>query len=181
MPSKDCAVNAVAVPSESRVAQLYETTNLADAYAVRLPEGAITDPELLARFIFSNQAAWIKPLLRLRDALVADFGIKTSTQLEKAGDKRIAIFKIYETNAHEIILGEDDSHLDFRVSVMHQTHTSTAENTQHVVLSTVVHCHNRFGRIYIALIAPFHRMIVQSLLRKAAHVGWPTAPKPRRI
>jgi hypothetical protein len=42
------------VPSESRVAQLYDTTNLADAYAVRLPEGAITDPELLARFIFSH-------------------------------------------------------------------------------------------------------------------------------
>jgi hypothetical protein len=181
MPSQDRTVNAVAVPRESRVAQLYETTNLADAYALRLPEGAIADPELLARFIFSNQAAWIKPLLRMRDALVAGFGIKTSTQLEKASDKRITIFKIYETNAHEIILGEDDSHLDFRVSVMHQIHISAAENTRHVVLSTVVHCHNRFGRIYIALIAPFHRMIVQSLLRKAAHVGWPTAPQPQRI
>jgi hypothetical protein len=38
-----------------------------------------------------------------------------------------------------------------------------------------VHCHNRLGRIYIFLIAPFHRWLVQAILRRAAHIGWPQA------
>jgi hypothetical protein len=40
-----------------------------------------------------------------------------------------------------------------------------------------VHCHNRLGRIYITLIAPFHRLVVEASLRRAARLGWPTAAK----
>lgn len=42
-----------------------------------------------------------------------------------------------------------------------------------VTLSTVVHCHNRLGRVYLFAIGPFHRLIVQSGLRRAARRGWP--------
>jgi hypothetical protein len=63
----DWSVASVALPRESRVAQAYATTDLADAYAIRLPEDAITDPELLARFLFSQQAPWAAGLMRIRD------------------------------------------------------------------------------------------------------------------
>ncbi|HEV3177687.1 MAG TPA: DUF2867 domain-containing protein [Stellaceae bacterium] len=33
---------------------------------------------------------------------------------------------------------------------------------------TVVHCHNRLGRTYLAVIAPFHRAIAQANLERAA-------------
>ena len=49
------SIASVALPSESRVARAYATTDLTDAYAIRLPEDAITDPELLARFLFSSK------------------------------------------------------------------------------------------------------------------------------
>jgi Protein of unknown function (DUF2867) len=45
------------------------------------------------------------------------------------------------------------------------------------VVSTVVHCHNRLGRTYITLIAPFHRRVVEAGLRRAARLGWPTVMK----
>jgi hypothetical protein len=178
MHDDDWSVASVALPGESRVARAYATTDLADAYAIRLPENAITDPELLARFLFSQQAPWIAGLMRIRDTLVAGFGLKTSGQLKSpsAGsrnDKRISIFKIYERGTHEILLGEDDKHLDFRVSVLHQTRTVSAESAPFLVVSTVVHCHNLLGRTYIRLIAPFHRLIIQSSLRRAARAGWP--------
>jgi len=38
-----------------------------------------------------------------------------------------------------------------------------------------VHCHNRLGRLYILVIAPFHRLVVQASLRRAAQIGWPSA------
>lgn len=170
------AVTPVTMPAESGVCQLYKATNLADAYAVRLPEGTITNPELLARFIFAHQSPWISGLMRVRDVLVAGFGLKTSGQLMKADGvakaNRIGLFKIYSTSTNEIILGEDDRHLDFRLSLLCQARPS-ATRTHRLVLSTVVHCHNRLGRTYIFIIAPFHRLIVQSMLRRASRVGWP--------
>jgi Protein of unknown function (DUF2867) len=177
MPDTDTVARSVSLPSESRAARCYATTDLADAYAIRLPAGASTDPEVLARFIFAQQPPLVAPLLRLRDTLVAAFGIKTSRQLASApaGGRRprVGIFRVYETLADEIVLGEDDKHLDFRVSVLRRPATAAANSPDDLVLSTFVHCHNRLGRAYILLIAPFHRAIVRATLQRAARAGWP--------
>jgi hypothetical protein len=175
-----CSVQSVALPAESSVARLYDAPDLADAYAVRLPENAIDDPELLARFVFAHQAGWVARLMGLRDAIVARFGLKTAAQLRSIKDpaaarERLDIFRIYTRSAHEIILGENDRHLDFRVSLLQQTRGTQEGRSRYLILSTVVHCHNRLGRFYILAIAPFHRMVVRSSLRRAARIGWPTA------
>jgi Protein of unknown function (DUF2867) len=181
MPTTYLSVTPVEIPAESAIARFYELTNLADAYSVTLPVGSITSPELLARFIFSQQASWIKGLTKIRDALVAGFGLKTSAQLTEHNAhrqaERVGIFKIYNTTEHEIILGEDDKHLDFRLSVLCPAPVGRT-GERRLVLSTVVHCHNRLGRAYIFVIAPFHRVIVQSCLRRAARIGWPHASLP---
>lgn len=36
-------------------------------------------------------------------------------------------------------------------------------------------CHNLLGRSYLLLIAPFHRAVVKTALRRAARIGWPRA------
>jgi hypothetical protein len=179
MPNPHRSVKSVTLPAESAVTRLYNAPDLADAYAVRLPDNAIDDPELLARFLFAQQAGWVAKLMGLRDALVARFGLKTAKQLRMAGSagsrERVDIFRIYTRSAHEIILGENDSHLDFRLSVLQQTRNTRDGRSRFLVLSTVVHCHNGLGRFYILAIAPFHRLVVRSALRRAARVGWPTA------
>ena len=177
MPSADLTVTPTSIPSESGITCLYPSTHLADAFAITLPAGASTNPEQLARFIFGQQPGWISALLKARDVLVAGFGIKTSSQLanvsaeDKAG--RVGIFKIYRVTDREIVLGEDDSHLDFRLSAFCEPSSSAGEHR--LVLSTVVHCHNRIGRIYIFIIEPFHKLVVRSSLKRAARVGWPQA------
>jgi hypothetical protein len=167
-------VTPVSLPPESGVANVYPSVNLADAYSIELPIGASTNPEVLANFIFSQQAPWIGSLMTVRDALVAGFGLKTAKHLTSLGVEtkagRVGIFKIYSTSQTEIVLGEDDKHLDFRLSVL-------CSGKRHLILSTVVHCHNRLGRLYIQLIAPFHRLVVQSSLRRAARAGWPPATR----
>jgi hypothetical protein len=178
MPTADYSVRSVALPPESAVTRLYSAPDLADAYAVRLPDNAIDDPELLARFLFAHQASWVAKLLALRDVLVARFGIKTARQLRHEGAggsrERVDIFRIYTRSAHEIILGENDSHLDFRLSVLQQTRSTQDGRSRYLVLSTVVNCHNTLGRAYIVAIAPFHRLVVRSSLQRAARMGWPT-------
>lgn len=176
MPAEFTRVTPVELPALSRIAQASAVVNLADAYAVRLPPGASGDPEVLARFVFAQQAPWVGGLMHVRDALVAGLGLKTAKHLASLGGSgnrsRVGIFKIYGTSDTEIVLGEDDKHLDFRVSVLCSGEPAS-EGDRRLVVSTVVHCHNRLGRAYLFLIAPFHRLVVQSSLRRAARMGWP--------
>ena len=176
MQSGSTLVTPVAIPPRSRIAHIYKSTNLADAYAIRLPIATPLDAELLARFIFTHQPSWIGTLTRIRDALVACFGLKTAKHLatlsQDASSKRIGLFKVYSRSKSEIVLGEDDKHLDFRVSVLCSDERSS-EVGQQLILSTVVSCHNLLGRTYILVIAPFHRMVVKASLRRAANIGWP--------
>lgn len=169
---------SVQIPPESAIAKAYASMNLADAYSIELPVGASTNPELLARFIFAHLAPWIGRLMTVRDAIVAGFGLKTAKHLAtldmQSGVGRLGIFKIYSTSPTEVVLGEDDKHLDFRLSVLCSGQSSPGAK-RHLIMSTVVHCHNRLGRLYIFLIAPFHRLVVQSSLRSAARAGWPSA------
>ena len=182
MPSPHPRARSVPLPPASAITRCYASTDLADAFSIELPAQASTDPEELARFIFAQQAPWIGRLMAIRDAIVGRFGLKTARDLAaldagRAGAGRVGIFKLYSASRSEVVLGEDDKHLDFRLSVLCAGGPSSGTKRQ-LILSTVVHCHNRWGRLYILLIAPFHRLVVQSSLRSAARMGWPLAAIP---
>ena len=171
------AVTSVLIPEDSAIRLIYRSVDLSDAYSIVLPPGTTTDPEQLARHVFAQQAFWVNGLMTVRDLAVSGFGLKTSKHLktlDAEAKDRVGIFKIYSKRDHEIILGEDDKHLDFRLSVFIIAHGETATDNR-LVLSTVVHCHNLLGRAYILAIEQFHRLIVKSSLRQAAIAGWPRA------
>jgi len=178
MPIRLSFATQVALPAHSGVAGVYPAVHLADAFAIALPPGSTQDPEVLARFIFAQQPAWIGKLTKLRDLIVAGFGLKTTRELASLGNsakaQRVGIFKIYSTGQNEIVVGEDDKHLDFRVSVLCSDEPASTSGGQ-LTLSTVVHCHNLLGHAYLFVIAPFHRLVVKASLRRAAQVGWPRA------
>jgi hypothetical protein len=178
MTFKLTLVEQVALPSQSAIATAFKSVNLADAYSIQLPSGASKNPDVLARFIFSVQPSWIGALTNVRDAIVAGLGLKTARQLATlSGDpaaRRISIFRVFGTSETEVVLGENDKHLDFRVSILCTPDSPPSTGSQ-LTLSTVVHCHNRLGRTYLSVIAPFHRQVVKASLRRAAEVGWPKA------
>ena len=64
MQTTEWSVAPVSVPGDSRVAGMYNTPYLADAYAIRLPDDAIPDPEVLARFMFAHQPSWVAGPIR---------------------------------------------------------------------------------------------------------------------
>jgi hypothetical protein len=169
----------VPLPVQTAITHTFKSMHLADAFSIGLPLSATNDPDVLARFLFSNQPSWIRKLTKVRDAIVVPFGLKTTEQLRTVANggtaQRVGIFKVYTTSETEIVLGEDDRHLDFRVSVLSSV-ASMPEDGRRLTLSTVVHCHNLLGRAYILVIAPFHRMVVKATLSRAARIGWPEAP-----
>lgn len=159
---------AVGLPEESAIAALYQGADLADSFAITLPPGVTTNVESLARTLFARPPFWLRTLLAARDAAVSVIGLKTTAQLGANPDDpagRVEFFKIYAIHETEIILGEDDKHLDFRASVLRRA--------DDLIITTVVHCHNFIGRSYLKVILPFHRKVVRSALSRAARRGWP--------
>lgn len=169
-----CAVRAVPLPRESELAGLFNGAHLADAFAITLSAGAPLDIDLLARAFLGDPSPWFRALLACRDALVTPFGVKTSARLRSELRARSAphidFFPIISREGHELVIGEDDRHLDFRTSVL--LRGAAVDGKHEVVATTVVRCHNSFGHLYLFLIAPFHRLVVRSNLARAAAKGW---------
>jgi len=162
---------AVPIPPDSVLAPLYVGADLLDAYAIHLPTGASGDPEVLARVAFERQAVWIRALTWVRDRVMATTGIKSSRAIGAAAATRglpvIGYFPVLSKSAGEMVIGGDDRHLDFRVAVFVRT---DSQGERELVVLTVVHCHNRLGRAYLAVIAPFHRAILRANLQRTVRV-----------
>lgn len=47
MPSEFTLVKPVALPAQSGIATVYKSVNFADAFAVQLPSGTASDPDVL--------------------------------------------------------------------------------------------------------------------------------------
>lgn len=157
---------AVALPPQSRLAGRYAAADFADAYAAALPPNAPHDIDVLARELFSRPPPWFVALMALRDTAVSLVGLKTSRRiraaLEAENAERIDFFRVIDRGPDEVILGERDRHLDFQASVLVRP---TPGGGRELVATTVVQCHGALGRLYIAVIAPFHRMIIRTNLQ----------------
>jgi len=163
--------HAVPVPSGSVLAPLYVGADLLDAFAIHLPAAASDDLEVLARVAFERQAGWIRVLTWVRDAVMATVGVKSSRAIGAAAAARglqvIGYLPLLSKSAGELVMGGDDRHLDFRAAILLRT---GAAGGRELVVVTVVHCHNRLGRTYLAVIAPFHRTILRANLERAVRV-----------
>jgi hypothetical protein len=134
-----------------------------DAFRVK-----VARPDLDARYaaeaMFARQPRWVETLIALRNMLVTPFGLKTSGAADGAPQDMIGLFPVVSETPGRLVAGFNDKHLDFRV-VIDAAATGAARN---VTLTTLVLTHNWLGRIYLALILPFHRLIAPALLRKVA-------------
>jgi hypothetical protein len=167
-------VRLVTPPQESGIAHLYPNADMVDAYAVALPAGATHNIDVLARAMLGRSPWWVSTLISVRNTIMAMFGVKSSESIRaeasSSGTETIDFFPIRSRSEHELIVGEDDRHLDFRASVL--LRPQPVDAGFELIATTAVHCHNRLGRVYLALIMPFHRLIVRSGLRRAARSGW---------
>lgn len=132
-----------------------------DSFAIRTTRH-FPDAEHAAQAIMASLPAWASSLMSLRDRLVAPLGLKTGQAMR--ADKEIecvGVFPVLEKSPNQIVLGADDSHLDFRVVI-----DLLPENTkQKILLSTLVKRNNVLGVGYLSAIMPFHKLIVKAMLR----------------
>jgi hypothetical protein len=156
-------MTVVEIAPEVDQAALLAGAQFADAYSIAVGGGAL-DARQAAERMITRQPRWAEALLALRNILVRPFGLKTSGASRTAPREMIGIFPVVSETPDRLVAGFNDSHLDFRLVV----DVAPLGDRQRVTATTLVLTHNWLGRIYLAVIMPFHRLIVPAMLRQVA-------------
>ena len=166
---KRAPVRAVPVPVGGLASATFFGVDYADAYAAVLPTDV--SARVFAEAVCSPSPRWVSVLMSLRNTVVRPLGlVATRSALEHAATRangsgaRIGIFPVLAEAREEVLLGLDDRHLDFRVSVRVFDDGSDRLG----VVTTLVRFHGLLGRAYFIPVRPAHRLIVPAMLRAAA-------------
>ncbi len=134
----------------------------------------VAGPTEVGKAFFSSSPVWVEQLFAARNKIVAFLGLKTSgSSLDREQQladfkcepgEKLGLFQVLEKTENEVILGEDDKHLDFRVSLFIEA-DGEVHGQKILTISTAVKFHNRMGKVYFLLIKPFHSIIVPVMLK----------------
>jgi hypothetical protein len=144
-------------------AQWLDGADFADAFQVDISGRPIDAREAAIR-MFNRPPRWADALLTLRHLIVAPFGLKSSGASDARDGGMIGIFPVVSETPDRLVAGFNDHHLDFRAVI----DVVARGDGQQVTATTLVRTHNWPGRTYLALIIPFHRLIVKAMLRQVA-------------
>jgi hypothetical protein len=130
-----------------------------DAFRVEVGTTQLSAREACTRMVL-NGPRWIDVLTRLRNILVKPFGLKTSGEGAYAPGGLIGLFPVLSETPERLVAGFDDFHLDFRLVV----DVAGDAASRQVTSTTLVRTNNLLGRSYLALIMPFHKLVVRSMM-----------------
>ena len=122
--------------------------------------------EEITKIVFTTTPKWIESLFVFRNKIAGWFGLKTEmpndyNETFKVGGY-LKFFKIYSISNTEVILGADDSHLNFRALI-----TDDKSASYNIKVITLVEYNNFKGKMYMSVIKPFHRLIVRRMVKYA--------------
>ncbi len=169
-------VQTTQVPPGTAIHASLPAAQFYDAYQVADPAPARSALQTWLDLV-AQTPRWTQHLMAARNRLVRMVGLKDLGQLHdkhptatgqlsrnasdyQVGD-RVGIFLIRHLSDTEVVMGQDDKHLDVQVS-LHKY--APAGQAPMVVVSSVVHIHNALGHAYMAVVKPFHRRIVRAML-----------------
>ncbi|MFH0733276.1 MAG: DUF2867 domain-containing protein [bacterium] len=163
------------IPKNSSLYSDHHKYNYFDSYeAIIKDKNNLLGISDIAKAFLKLGPKWIDYLLIIRNKIVSLFGLKTTNNIDKTKysdilnfepEERIGIFKVFSKTNNEIILGEDDKHLNFRVSLFLEE--SKINKTDKIItVTTVVKYNNWLGRLYFFPVKPFHKLIVQITMKK---------------
>ncbi|RUP34973.1 MAG: DUF2867 domain-containing protein [Curvibacter sp.] len=170
---------ACPVPADSLITSFLPGASFHDANAIVVAEGHLSALDHFLQAL-RHTPRWVDVLMVLRNRVVSLLGLKDLGALSRldpakpasayAVGERVGIFTLIRNTPDEVLLGDQDKHLDVTLSV-HRA-AATAGGPATVTVTTVVHVHNLLGRIYMLPVTPMHRIIGPSVLKA---IGKPAA------
>lgn len=152
------------LPKETLIMKNMESVNYYDSYMIK--KKTSDSIEIITKKILTLPN-WIIFALRIRYYLIVrPLGLSTGrfdSGIEnlKENDNPVPIIG---KNENEIVMGSDDKHLYYRISIMKRE----IEQESEIYLNTIVKYNNIWGKLYFMPIKLGHKLVVKSLLSRLA-------------
>ena len=151
------------VPSSSSILKGFDRVDYCDSFQIKKDTKESIDEILNGLF---SSPKWVDNLMKVRDTMVGIFGLKTGKKDKRLnfypiGSKAV-YFTVINRCDNEIVMAENDKHLNFRASVF----IDRKEEYVNIHLTTIVSFNNIWGRLYFFPVKPFHKMIIKSLMKR---------------
>ncbi len=161
-------------PRESIIPRALPRIDYQDAYQCRFSSSKDLSPDDFFKGLFLTMPAWVTVLFKIRERVAGFIGLKVAQKLDRheienfVAEKgaSLGLFKVLDRNEQEIITGEDDKHLDFRLSFYLEKSPWNGVNEYTLVLTTIVMFRRQLGKLYFIPVKPFHKWIVPAVMRK---------------
>ncbi len=154
------------IPDLSVISKKFNDFHYCDSYSVKTKTTESIDK--ITTEIFQTPK-WADTLMQIRNTVVKIVGLKSGGLKRDINisdhypiGSRAVYFTVIDRNDNEIIMAENDKHLDFRVSVL----IKQQDDNDIINLTTLVKYNNFLGRLYFLPVKPFHRIIIISLLKR---------------
>ena len=141
------------IPENSVISNEFDRIDYCDTYRIVKPTN--DSAEKVAVEIF-KLPKWVNWLMKIRISIGKIF-VKSKKGIP---EKQTTYFTVIEKSENEIVMGENDKHLNFRVSIF------IDRANLFIYLTTLVHFNNFWGRAYFFPVKPFHKIIVKSILKR---------------
>lgn len=148
-------------PPDSLLTEGFGKFDYVDCFAVEY-EGTASIDTIVTRMF--SMPSWGDVLMSIRDKAVGIFGLKTDNKaLHQMAEyyeigQRAVMFTVIARNENELVMAEDDMHLNFRTSML--------KDGKYIYSMTAVKYNNFFGKFYFFFVKPFHALIIRSGLKK---------------
>ena len=159
--NRSSTVQLVATPLEAELNSGLAPIDFADCYHGQVARSGLTALQV-AHVMFTQPPGWVNALMAVRNAIVRRFGVKTPAAMSHASPK-VGIFPLISERPDHVVLGLDDKHLDFRIWVSVRNNAQGSD----IRMSTLVRFNGVWGRVYLFLIMPFHRLLSRFMLGRA--------------
>lgn len=135
-----------------------------DTFGGNIERDDVSNLDQLFVAFFEQSPKWIAPLMALRNQVVGRLGFETGSEMHgelpqhpMPGDAA-GVFRVFGRSENELLLGNDDKHMSFRVSF--------ALTDRQLAVSTVAYATTRIGQAYLRFISPFHRLVAGSMVKR---------------
>jgi hypothetical protein len=159
------AVRKVELRPEWLINSALDRVDFEDAFAIDVDRSLPQDPNWWLKLILEHPPKAVAALIGARNLAMKPFGLKSGEQTEHGESD---VFTPIDSSEHELLVGTDDKHLNFRGNVVTEPH----EDRLTLTFGTVVKFNNAFGRLYFLPVKPMHaHVVVPAMLRHAARVA----------
>jgi len=156
------------IPQHSVISKNINDIHYCDSYSVLTQTNENLDK--ITTEVFQTPQ-WAELLMTIRNIIAKLVGLDTGGQKKDTNisdfypiGSRAVYFTVIDRNENEIIMAENDKHLNFKISVL----INREGNNVTIYLTTLIKFNNLLGKLYFLPVKPFHSLIVKSLLKRAS-------------